>query len=225
MRIPRHRRRRAGGRVARARRRAWRRTELPPPRDPGKVTASADAARADAEGLQEGQKCVKTIQKAVNKAKAGDTIKVAERHVPRGRQDHAAPRRATSADRQPEEAAQRRARRAEGRAGRTACWSTAPTTSGERLQGQELQGQRLLRRQRRRLHVSDLVAGTAASTASTRSTPRAAGCATPRRTTTTTRASTSGRRRRRRSRSARSSKNVVVVGQRDRLVAARTCAT
>ena len=48
----------------------------PEPKDPGKVVPEADRQGQDAHGLQAGACKFRTIQKAVNKAKKGDTVKV-----------------------------------------------------------------------------------------------------------------------------------------------------
>ena len=56
----------------------------------------AEGPAQDLHGVQEGQAATsRTIQKAVNKAKAGDTIRVKQRHLPRGRARSTAARSAT----------------------------------------------------------------------------------------------------------------------------------
>ena len=72
-----------------------------------------------------------TIQSAVNKAKAGDTVKVKQRHLPRGRDRARAGQALPQAHRQPQGTRRRSsstARRARRRRARTACGSTAPTS-------------------------------------------------------------------------------------------------
>ena len=148
----------------------------------------------------------KKIQKAIDAAGKGTTIRVGEGTYKEGlkilspRKDRVRligdpknPRRVILEGKRPA-----RQRRPERRADQQ-----RRPRAGQRLHRPQLQGQRLLRRQRRRLQADQPGRRERpASTASTRSTPRAARCRTRRPSTTTTRASTSARRRRRPGRSA-----------------------
>ena len=95
----------------------------------------------------------RTIQKAVNAAKAGDKITRAPRHLPRGGHDQRAQEALPAHRRQPQQARARVVLDGRSKQAERLLHQRRRPGHDQRLHGPRLQGQRLLRRQRRRLQA------------------------------------------------------------------------
>ena len=171
-------------RRARPRRPRWRRTtELPRAQDPGKATPAPSGKGKTLQGLQAAAAGSARSRRPSTKARAGDTIKIAQRHLPRGRHD---PRR---------EQALPQAHRQPAAPGKVVLEGGGGRQNGILVNGADevtVRGFKATHYKANGFFFVNVVGYTRArpdrrrrpaSTASTRSTPRAARCATPRPTT------------------------------------------